>query len=64
MTSVMSIVEIGAELERIASRLKKNPSVRLVLLFGPLARGDFRDHSDIDLFVVKKTKKRFSGPAG
>jgi len=40
-------------------RLKADPSVRLVLLFGSLARGDARDHSDIDLIVVKETKERF-----
>jgi len=30
-----------------------------VLLFGYLARGDARDHSDIDLIVVKDTLMRF-----
>ena len=55
----MSVVELKAELERIVNRLKNDPSVRLVLLFGSLARGDFRDHSDIDLIVVKETEKRF-----
>ncbi len=33
--------------------------MRLVLLFGSLARGDARDHSDIDLIVVKDTQMRF-----
>jgi uncharacterized protein len=55
----MSLVELKAELERIVNRLKNDPSVRLVLLFGSLARGDARDHSDIDLIVVKETDKRF-----
>jgi uncharacterized protein len=55
----MSVVELKAELERIGNRLKNDPSVRLVLLFGSLARGDARDHSDIDLIVVKETDKRF-----
>jgi predicted nucleotidyltransferase len=55
----MSVVELKAELERIVNRLKNDPSVRLVLLFGSLARGDARDHSDIDLIVVKETDKRF-----
>ena len=27
--------------------------------FGSLARGDARDHSDIDLIVVKETQMRF-----
>ncbi len=55
----MTVAELKAELDRIVSRLKHDPSVRLVLLFGSLARGDARDHSDIDLIVVKETEKRF-----
>jgi uncharacterized protein len=55
----MTVVELNAELERILNRLKKDPSVRKVLLFGSLARGDARDHSDIDLIVVKDTQMRF-----
>lgn len=55
----MTVAELKAELERIVNRLKSDPSVRLVLLFGSLARGDARDHSDIDLIVVKETEKRF-----
>jgi uncharacterized protein len=53
------LAELKAELERIIRRLKADPSVRLVLLFGSLARGDARDHSDIDLIVVKDTQMRF-----
>ncbi len=54
----MTVAELKAKLERILNRLKEDPSVRLVLLFGSLARGDARDHSDIDLIVVKETEKR------
>lgn len=55
----MSVTELKAELEKILNKLRKDPSVRLVLLFGSLARGDASDHSDIDLIVVKETEKRF-----
>jgi uncharacterized protein len=55
----MTLAELKAELERIIGRLKADPSVRKMLLFGPLARGDARDHSDIDLIVVKDTQMRF-----
>jgi uncharacterized protein len=55
----MTVAELNAELERILSRLKNDPSVRKVLLFGSLARGNARDHSDIDLIVVKETQMRF-----
>ena len=49
--------ELEKELEKITERLKKDQSVRLVLLFGSLARGDVRSESDIDLLVVKETDK-------
>lgn len=55
----MTVAELNAELERILIRLKNDPSVRKVLLFGSLARGDARDHSDIDMIVVKDTQLRF-----
>lgn len=55
----MSVSELKVELERILKQLKSDPSVRKVLLFGSLARGDARDHSDIDLIVVKDTQMRF-----
>ena len=55
----MTVAEVEAELERILNRLKNDTSVRKVLLFGSLARGDARDHSDIDLIVVKETQMRF-----
>ena len=49
----MTVAELNAERERILNRLNNYPRVRKVLLFGSLARGDARDHSDIDLIVVK-----------
>jgi predicted nucleotidyltransferase len=55
----MTVAELNAELERILNRLKKDLSVRKVLQFGSLARGDARDHSDVDLIVVKDTQMRF-----
>ena len=55
----MTVAELEAELERILMRLKNDPRVRKVLLFGSLSRGDARDHSDIDLIVVKDTQMRF-----
>lgn len=33
--------------------------VRLILLFGSLARGGIGSESDIDLIVVKETEKKF-----
>jgi predicted nucleotidyltransferase len=30
-----------------------------IILFGSLAKGDYHELSDIDMLVIKKTKKRF-----
>jgi predicted nucleotidyltransferase len=51
--------ELAEELEKITDRLKRDRSVRLILLFGSLARGDVCDESDLDLLVVKETDKKF-----
>ncbi len=51
--------ELAAELENITDRLKRDRSVRLILVFGSLARGDVSDESDLDLLVVKETDKKF-----
>jgi predicted nucleotidyltransferase len=56
----MTVAELEAELYRILNRIKNDRRVRKVLLFGSLARGDARDHSDdIDLIVVKDAQMRF-----
>lgn len=31
-----------------------------VILFGSVARGEAKKNSDLDLFIIKKTKKRFT----
>jgi len=51
--------ELEKELKRIVEKLKKDKSVKFVLLFGSLARRDLGSASDIDLIVVKNTDKRF-----
>lgn len=51
--------ELDREIKRIVEKLKKDKSVKLVLIFGSMARGDVRGTSDIDLIVVKETKKKF-----
>jgi len=51
--------ELAAELENITDRLRRDRDVRLILLFGSLARGDVSDESDLDLLVVKETDKKF-----
>ena len=51
--------KLEGELKKIIEKLKKDKSIRLILLFGSLARGDVGSESDIDLIVVKETKKKF-----
>jgi len=51
--------ELEQALKKIVEKLKKDKSVKLILLFGSLARGEVREWSDIDLIVVKETDKRF-----
>ena len=51
--------ELERGLKKIVERLKKDESIRLVLLFGSMARGDIGSESDIDLIIVKETDKKF-----
>ncbi len=46
------------ELVRVVEELKKAGAKRIIL-FGSLAKGDIGQASDIDLLVVRETKKRF-----
>lgn len=51
--------ELISELSRIIDTLKKDKEITLIMLFGSLARGDISRTSDIDMIIVKGTKKRF-----
>ena len=51
--------ELEHELKRIMKMLRKDEEIRSILLFGSLARGDINRTSDIDMIIVKDTKKRF-----
>ena len=44
---------------RIAEKLVETFCAQCVVLIGSLARGDFRDHSDIDLVVAGISASRF-----
>jgi predicted nucleotidyltransferase len=45
------------ELRRIVERLKNEYHPHKIILFGSLAEGKIDENSDIDLVVVKQTKK-------
>jgi len=46
------------KLKKVVERLKPYKPEKIIL-YGSRARGDFREDSDIDLLIVKKTKKRY-----
>lgn len=50
--------EVERELARVVERLRPLDPERVVL-FGSHARGDFHEHSDIDLVVVMRTQRRY-----
>ncbi len=51
--------ELVHELSRIINALKKDKEIKLIMLFGSLARGDISTTSDIDMIIVKGTEKKF-----
>ncbi len=52
------------ELGRIINALKKDKEIKLIMLFGSLARGDISATSDIDRIIVKGTEKKVSRSVG
>ena len=50
---------LEAELNRITAILAAQQTIRRVILFGSLARGESGEHSDLDLVVVQETAKPF-----
>jgi predicted nucleotidyltransferase len=52
--------EPGYELDRIINVLRKDIKIKLIMLFGSLARGDMNRMSDMDMIIVKETGIFFS----
>jgi uncharacterized protein len=50
---------LQAELERIVRVLVEQYNPECVILYGSFAHGDIHEWSDLDLCVIKRTKKRF-----
>lgn len=51
--------DVRAQIERLKGRIITNYDPEKIILFGSLARGDYHELSDIDMIVIKRTRKRF-----
>jgi len=47
------------EVKKIIGQIVKNYKPEKIILFGSFAFGKPKENSDVDLLVIKKTKKRF-----
>ncbi len=50
---------LRSELHRIVAKLRKDYKPQQIILFGSLANGTVGEYSDIDLVIIKNTKRRF-----
>ncbi len=48
----MISLKLDEVIRRLREELSKIPSVRLILIFGSVARGDYRPDSDVDVMLV------------
>jgi predicted nucleotidyltransferase len=64
MTKEKRRKELEKELKRIVKILVKNYQPEKIILFGSLAGGRIHQWSDLDVVVIKETKKRFAERAG
>jgi len=46
------------ELSQIVKTIRDKYRPEKILLFGSMARGDFREGSDIDMLIIKKSNKK------
>jgi len=50
---------LETELNAFVHRWSRDPSIRKIILFGSLARGDVASDSDLDLIVIQETEQPF-----
>lgn len=48
---------IQKEIKKITNLIVKNYQPEKIILFGSAARGEYDENSDLDFFIVKKSKK-------
>ncbi len=58
MTNQQLKEKYNQELEKIVEVLKKNYNPQKIILFGSLARGELHKGSDIDMLIIKDSKKK------
>ncbi|MBU7029552.1 MAG: nucleotidyltransferase domain-containing protein [Theionarchaea archaeon] len=51
--------DMKAQIEKLKGRIVKDYNPEKIILFGSLARGDYHELSDVDMIIIKKTRKRF-----
>lgn len=49
---------LGREINRIAEQVIKRYKPEKIILFGSAARGEFSEDSDVDMLIIKKTRKK------
>lgn len=59
LNSIYRRPPLRQELKRVVRRLVRHYRPEKIILFGSLARGRSGQWSDIDLAIVKKTRRRF-----
>lgn len=50
-------LDTNESIESLIGRLKASYKPEMIVMFGSRARGDFDQESDLDLLIVKKTRK-------
>lgn len=50
---------LESELRVFVERWSRDTSIKMIILFGSVARGDIHRGSDLDLIIVQETNKKF-----
>ncbi len=59
----MLSLRLGSVLKRLRDELSRIPGARAVIVFGSVARGDYRPDSDVDILLVVEDVERARPPA-
>lgn len=53
------MIDFEDEIEKIKNQIVKNYQPEKIILFGSCANKTQKEHSDVDLFIIKNSEKRF-----